>query len=296
MLFSHTRSRLAFKLFGFSTDILTAFCNIETGKSGVGWDVRNNLKSRCTCPGSACSSSSVFSSVLRKLTERWQFCSTAQEPRSANYCISASAAFSIPRPSDNTCILRPIRIESAKLIRSDIGSAISFSKKRIGFKLDESLNDFSKLKIWGWINSAPSTAWTYSLDAAVMRSGRNAWITKKRWNAVSCSSNGAGNFSYSGVVASNTFFHWVAVSLFSNCFTSPLNCPGNSFSKATICCHDFSESHSACGLAVRLSPVDPTNRNRTSGTVSFPSASWILTVISSANSNLCASNNDLHTV
>lgn len=34
----------------------------------------------------------------------------------------------------------------AKLIKSDIGSAISFNKNKIGFKLLESLNDFSKLK------------------------------------------------------------------------------------------------------------------------------------------------------
>lgn len=68
ILFSHTLSRLAFKLFGFSTDTFTEFYRIDTGKSSVPYDVRNNLKSLFTDPGSDCMSSNWFSSIFRNVT------------------------------------------------------------------------------------------------------------------------------------------------------------------------------------------------------------------------------------
>jgi len=155
MLFSHTLNKLALRLLGFSTAIFTEFCKIETGNSEVGWLVKNNLKSRWTEPDSEIKSSNVCSNVFKKPTDKWQFYKTAQLPLSANCWINYNADFSIPLPSDKAYILRPILIVSAKVIKSLIGSAISFSKNRIGLMFVESLNDFSKLNVYGWLYSLP---------------------------------------------------------------------------------------------------------------------------------------------
>lgn len=44
-------------------------------------------------------------------------------------------------------------MESANVIKSDIGSAISFNKNNMGFRFVESLKDFSRLNTYDYMYS-----------------------------------------------------------------------------------------------------------------------------------------------
>lgn len=177
-----------------------------TEKSNVGWDVSHKRKSRCTAPAFSTSSSTCNSSRRINPVHKWQFYRTTHVPRSAACWIIWIAVCSIPRPKLNACVLRPIRIVSANVIRSFIGSAMSFRRKRSGLIFVESLNDLSRLNTYGWLYSFPRIVSMYIRAYAFTRSERSALITKN-FSSADMLWYGSGNYSYSGACASYTFVH-----------------------------------------------------------------------------------------
>lgn len=145
---------LALRPVGGSSVIFTPFCRIATGKIGEGMEVSHRRKSFDIFSG--LKSSTILSNVGIQDWDKWQFWRSTQRPRCIPSSIIASAIGPWPWPSEMELIFLSIFLDSAKRVRSAIGSAPVDSTKISGVMLVASLKHASRSNGGGSMNFCPN--------------------------------------------------------------------------------------------------------------------------------------------